>query len=77
MEASIVINKEPAFQEVWFEGYVEYSDTKYYFWLVDPQRVDENGEEYEIDVKWFYKRVPMEVRAMSSNIIEAFKNKQQ
>lgn len=75
MEAQIVINKEPSFREVWREGYVEYLGHKYYFWLIDPEGADEKGEEYEMEVRWFFKRVPMEVRQMATQIIETFKTK--
>lgn len=71
--AEIVINKEPSFHEVWHEGYVEYEGQRYQFWLVDPKSTDENGRDYEIEVRWFFKRIPMELRSMSSSIIEAFK----
>lgn len=73
MNAKIVINKDPSFYEVWHEGYVEYEDTRYYFWLIDPQRQDEKGNDYEIDIRWFFKSVPMDVRRMQNAIIEAFK----
>lgn len=70
MELKIVIEKDPAFYEVWREGYVEYSGQKYYFWLIDPQRAD-----YEVEVRWFFKTVPKEVRLMYNKIVEAYKTK--
>lgn len=76
MNVEIVINKEPSFHEVWHEGYVRYSGQDYHFWLIDPQGEDDKGREYEMEVRWFFKRVPMEVRAMQDRIINAFKNKQ-
>jgi hypothetical protein len=69
----IEINKEPSFQEVWREGFVEHNQKKHYFWLVHPQGLDTNGEEYECEVRWFFSRVPREVRALYPQIIEAFK----
>jgi len=69
----IVINKDPAFTEIWREGYVEYEEKQHKFWLIHPQGKDCNGEEYEIDVRWFFQRVPREVRGMVPQIIEAFK----
>ena len=71
----IVINKEPSFQEVWHEGYVEHEEKKHYFWLVHPLQKDVNGASYELEVRWFFSRVPREVRALYPQIIEAFKQK--
>lgn len=70
MELKIVIEKDPAFYEVWREGYVEWSDQKYYFWLIDPQRSN-----YEPEIRWYFKNVPREVRGMYNNILEAYKTK--
>jgi hypothetical protein len=71
----ISINKECSFTEVWYEGYVEYNNEIYQFWLLHPQGVDARGNEYEVEVRWFFQRVPREVRAMQPYIIDAFKNK--
>jgi len=70
----IIINKEPSFYEIWYEGYVT-NDVghKYYFWLVYPQHLDKNDNPYEPEVRWFFSRVPREVRGLQSKIIEAFK----
>jgi hypothetical protein len=73
----IVINKEPSFYEIWHEGYVEHEGVKHNFWLIHPKGKDLNGNEYEIDVRWFFQRVPREVRALIPQIIEAFKTKAQ
>lgn len=69
----IVINKECSFIEVWHEGYVECKGQRHYFWLIDPQGVDPRGNEYAPEVRWFFARVPREVRVMYNSIIEAFK----
>ncbi len=69
----IVINKTPSFTEIWHEGYIEYNDEEYKFWLIHPQGVDPHGHEFECEVRWFFQRVPREVRAMYPYIIEAFK----
>ena len=69
----IVINKEHSFVEVWHEGYIESNGERHYFWLIDPQGVDPRGNEYAPEVRWFFARVPREVRAMYNSIIEAFK----
>ncbi len=71
----IVINRTPSFNEIWFEGYVEHNGEQHKFWLIYPQGVDPNGNEYEMDVRWFFQRVPREVRVMVPYIIEAFKQK--
>ena len=73
--SQIVINKEPSFQEVWREGHIEHEGKKHYFWLIHPQGLDPNGEEYECEVRWFFSRVPREVRELYPQIIEAFKQK--
>lgn len=74
--SQITINKEPSFTEVWHEGYVEHDGERHYFWLIHPMGVDPRGNEYEVEVRWFFKRVPREVRAMYNSIIEAFKQNQ-
>ena len=72
----IVINKEPSFTEVWHEGYIESKGERHYFWLINPQGVDPRGNEYAPEVRWFFARVPMEVRVMYNSNIEAFKQTQ-
>jgi hypothetical protein len=69
----IVINKEPSFVEIWHEGFIEHEGKKYSFWLIHPQGVDSEGREYDMEVRWFFQRVPREVRAMYPLIINAFK----
>jgi hypothetical protein len=67
----IEINKEPSFYEIWHEGKVTHEGKEH------PKGVDINGNEYEIDVRWFFARVPREVRALIPQIIDAFKTKAQ
>jgi len=74
-QLAVVINKEPSFNEIWYGGFIEYNDDKHQFWLIHPQGIDPNGNSYEIDVRWFFQRVPREVRAMVPYIIDAFKQK--
>ncbi len=69
----IVINRDPSFTEVWREGYVEHEGIQHKFWFIHPQGLDVNGEEYECEIRWFFSRVPREVRALYPQIIEAFK----
>jgi hypothetical protein len=69
----IIINKIPSFHEVWHEGFIEHEDKKHYFWLIHPQALDVNGEEYELEVRWFFSKVPKEVRALYPQIINSFK----
>ena len=71
----IAINTEPSFTEIWREGSVTHEGTEHKFWLIHPQGVDPHGHEYEIDIRWFFQRVPREVRAMLPYIIDAFKQK--
>jgi hypothetical protein len=69
----ISINRNPSFTEVWHEGSIDFNDKTHRFWIVCPQGVDPHGYEYEVEVRWFFQRVPREVRAMMPIIIEAFK----
>jgi hypothetical protein len=71
----IQIKKEPLFQELWFEGSITYKEKEYKFWLIDPKGKDEEGKEYEEEIRWFYKQVPMEVRRMSGEIINMYKER--
>lgn len=71
----VSINKEPSFTEVWYEGEVVYNGQEHRFWLIHPRGKDLNGNEYEVDVRWFFQKVPREVRAMIPYIIDAFKQK--
>jgi hypothetical protein len=52
---------------------VEHDEEIHRFWLIHPQGLDINDEEYELEVRWFFQRVPREVRAMHPLIINAFK----
>ena len=72
---TVEINKDMSFVECWYEGKIQYNGEEHKFWLIHPQGVDPNGYEYEIDVRWFFLRVPREVRAMLPYIIDAFKQK--
>mgnify|MGYP003335743064 CR=1 FL=1 len=67
-QVDISITKKPEFTEVWYSGYIVYAGQTYDFWLIDPQGTDSRGYEYEVDVRWFFKRVPMEVRRLESEI---------
>jgi hypothetical protein len=69
----ITINKMPSFTEIWYEGSIDFNEETHRFWIVCPQGVDPHGYEYEVEVRWFFQRVPKEVRAMMPIIIEAFK----
>lgn len=71
---TVSINKTPSFTEIWYEGSVTYNDKDYSFWLINPRGLDEQGREYEMEVRWWFKQVPREIRAMSETIINDFKN---
>jgi hypothetical protein len=71
--SEIVINKEPSFIEKWHEGHIEYNGEKYQFWLLHPEGVDPHGNDYECELRWFFKHVPREVRMMYNYILESFK----
>ena len=70
---TVSINRKPSFTEIWHEGSVNYGDKEYNFWLINPRGLDEQGREYEMEVRWWFKQVPMEVRRMSEQIIKDFK----
>jgi hypothetical protein len=69
----VSINKQPSFTEIWHEGFVMYNETEYMFWLINPRGLDDQGREYEMEIRWFFKQVPREIRAMSEQIIKDFK----
>jgi hypothetical protein len=73
-EAAVHVSTKPAFTEVWYEGYVEYDEKKFQFWLIDPQGEDQFGNEYEMEVRWFFKNIPKEVRAIHNQILEQYKH---
>jgi hypothetical protein len=72
----VSINKKPSFTEIWYEGTVTYDGKDYMFWLINPRGKDEQGREYEMEVRWFFKQVPVEIRKMSDTIINDFKANQ-
>jgi hypothetical protein len=72
---TVEINKDMSFVECWYEGKIQYNEEAHKFWLIHPQGKDPNGNEYEVDIRWFFQRVPREVRAMVPYIIDAFKQK--
>ena len=73
-QITVSINRKPSFTEIWHEGSVKYDDRTFMFWLINPRGLDEQGREYEMEVRWWFKQVPMEVRKMSEQIINDFKD---
>jgi hypothetical protein len=71
---TVSINRQPSFTEIWHEGSVTFENKEYSFWLINPRGMDEQGREYEMEVRWWFKQVPMEVRRMSDQIIKDFKD---
>jgi hypothetical protein len=72
MKNAITINKTPSFTEIWHEGHIEHEGKYHYFWLIHPQGVDPNGEAYSCEVRWFFQKVPKQVRDLYPIIIESF-----
>jgi hypothetical protein len=73
-QITVSINRQPAFTEIWHEGSVTYNGKEYMFWLINPRGFDDQGREYEMEVRWWFKQVPIEIRAMSEKIIKDFKD---
>jgi hypothetical protein len=73
---TVSINRKPSFTEIWHEGSVNYEGREFMFWLINPRGLDDQGREYEMEVRWWFKQVPMEVRKMSEQIIKDFKENQ-
>ena len=71
-QIKVEINKAPSFTEIWHEGSVTFNDKQYMFWLINPTGKDEEGREYEMEVRWWFKQVPMAIRKMSETIINDF-----
>ena len=69
----VSINRQPSFTEIWYEGSVTYEGKDYNFWLINPRGLDDQGREYEMEIRWWFKQVPREIRAMSETIIKDFK----
>jgi hypothetical protein len=69
----VSINRQPSFTEIWYEGSVTYDGKDYNFWLINPRGLDDQGREYEMEIRWWFKQVPREIRAMSETIIKDFK----
>jgi hypothetical protein len=57
---------------VWHEGSVEFDGNTHNFWLINPRGRDELNREYEIEVRWWFKQVPREVRKMHEEIVNSF-----
>ena len=72
MTNAITINKTPSFSEIWHEGHIEHEGKYHYFWLIHPQGLDTGGEAYSCEVRWFFQKVPKQVRDLYPIIIESF-----
>lgn len=71
-QVEVSIERKPSIVEVWYEGAVMYDEEEHKFWLIDPQTPDPAGNVYEIEVRWFFKQVPMEIRRMNDQIIQQY-----
>ena len=75
-QITVSINRKPAFTEIWHEGTVQYGERTYMFWLINPTGFDEQGREYEMEVRWWFKQVPREISVLSEQIINDFKQQE-
>jgi hypothetical protein len=66
-QLEVRLNRTPAFTETWYEGSVIYDGETYQYWLIDP-----NHSDYEPELRWFFHKVPKEVRGMSGKIVDFF-----
>ncbi len=71
-KVEVSIDRKPSIVEVWYEGSVTAEGIEHKFWLVDPQTPDPAGNVYEVEVRWFFKQVPMEIRRMSDQIAQQY-----
>lgn len=73
MEKSrIIITKKPVTIVTWYNGFVQDGGERHQFWLIDRWEAD-NGIPSNIELSWFFKRVPQSVRYMEAEIIKKFK----
>ena len=68
----VSIDRKPSIIEVWYEGSVIADGKELKFWLIDPQTPDPAGNVYEIEIRWFFKQVPMVIRKMSEQIAQQY-----
>ena len=68
----ISIDRKPSIIEVWYEGSVTADGKEHKFWLIDPQTPDPAGNVYEVEIRWFFKQVPMAIRKMSEQIAQQY-----
>lgn len=71
-KAEVSIDRKPSILEVWYEGSVTVDGEEHKFWLIDPQTPDPTGNVYEVEVRWFFKQVPMEIRRLSEQIVQQY-----
>ena len=71
-KVEVSIDRKPSIIEVWYEGSVTADGKEHKFWLIDPQTPDPTGNGYEVEVRWFFKQVPMEIRRMSEQIVQQY-----
>ena len=66
-QLEVRLNRTPAFTETWYEGSVIYEGETYQYWLIDP-----NHSDYEPELRWFFNKVPKEVRGMYNKIVDFY-----
>ena len=71
-QVQVSIDRKPSIVEVWYEGSVTVEGAEHKFWLIDPQTPDPEGNVYEIEVRWFFKQVPMAIRKMTDQIVQQY-----
>lgn len=74
MSNELIIEDIPCTVEKWYRGTISHEEILYPFFIIYREETDTEEEE-SAEVRWMYKKVPLEVRKMEADIIHSFKYK--